>query len=418
MPTGKDFVSYYNKACVNDNGEALVNTGASFDALGATEVSQLTTQIDLKQSAGELVEYIDTKEIGTGSYSYDSVTGSTSMNVTTNGDRVISQTFQRTNYQTGKPKQIKQTMFNFHSETSVGKRFGYYSAEYGSPYITNLDGLFFQQEADGSGVTLNVYRDGTEIISRPQSEWNGDYDFDSIDWESNVLAIPRFVWLGVDQVQFAVKIGAEKVVLHTEYFTNMNLKGVYMRYSNQPLRWEIWSEGGAGSMNYICATAEKQGSLNQLGELKGVDRGNVHQNANSTSSTYANIGIALDETKPDSFRSAVIDIIDAAALGTTTDDFIVRIYRNPTITGTALSWNSIDNSAVKYFVGADDNIITAGAILYSDLTARRQGADVLIDNSIKMGIDLDGNPDIFVLGIQPLGANLDVYGGINFREPS
>lgn len=397
-----------------------VDGGQSFDALGAVEVSQLTTQIDLKQSTGELTEYIDTKTVAGGSYSYDASTGSTSLNVTaSSGDRVVSQTFQRTNYQTGKPKQIKQTIFNFHPETNVVKRFGYYSAEYGTPYNVNYDGFFFMSDST-NGVTLNVYNNGTQVISRPQSEWNGDYDFDSIDWGYNILAISRFVWLGIDQVQFSVKIGAEKVVLHTEYFQEGTMKGVYMRYSNQPLRWEIESTGGAGSMNYICATAEKQGSLNQLGELKGIDRGSTHQNANNIANTYANIGIALDETKTANFRGAVIDIVNAVALGLTADDLVIRIYRNPTITGTALSWQQIPDSSVKYFIGADDNLITAGtgAILYTDFAARRESGGALIENAIKMGIDLDGNPDVFVLGIQPLTPNLDVVGGLNFRELS
>lgn len=406
---------WYNEVDVKD-GRSYVNTGQSFDALGATEVSQLTTQIDLKQSGGQLIEFIDTVEIGTGVESFDSVTGSTSLSVTTNGDRVIAQTFQRTNYQTGKPKQVKQTLFNFNSETNVGKRFGYFSAEYGAPYTNNLDGFFFQQEADGSGVTLNVFRDGTEIISRPQSEWNGDYDFDSIDWESNILAIPRFVWLGVDQVQFAIKIGESKVVLHTEYFTNMDLQGVYMRYANQPLRWEIWSEGGSGSMNYICATAEKQGSLNQLGKIKGVDRGSTHQNANKTSSTYANIGIALDETSGAKFRNTVVDIVSGTSVALTNDAYVWRLYKNPTIAGTALSWNTVTDSGVKFFIGEDNNTITGGVLIQSGYVSQRQSTQLSIDNSIKLGVDLDGNPDLFVIGIQPIGANLDILCSINWRE--
>ncbi len=416
MPRGKDFVSYYNKACVNDNGEALVNNGTSFDALGATEVSQLTTQLDLKQSGGELVEFIDKADVGSGSSTLDGVTGSTSMSVTTNGDRVVHQTFQRTNYQTGKPKQIKQTLFNFHAETNVGKRFGYFSADYGTPYTTNLDGFFYQQEADGTGVTLNIYRNGTEIISRPQSEWNGNYDFDSIDWESNILAIPRFVWLGVDQVQFSVKIGATKVVLHTEYFTNMNLKGVYMKYANQPLRWEIWSEGGSGSMNYVCATAEKQGSLNQLGNIKGIDRGSSHQNANSTSLVYANVGIALDETKPEKFRNTVVDIISGSAVALTNDAYLWKLIKDPTISGTAISWNQVTNSGVKYFIGADNNTVTGGSVIQSGYVSQRANTNLEVENSIKLGVDLDGNSDVFVVGIQPLGGNLDILCSINWRE--
>ena len=397
-------------------GAESVDAGISFDALGATEVSQLTTLLDIKQSGGFPAEFIDFVEVSGGSHTYDSTTGSVAMSVSSNGDRVVAQDFQRTNYQTGKPKQTKQTIFNFDAEAGVGKRFGYFSADYGTPYTNNLDGFWLENDTT-DGLTLNIYRYGTEIIRKDETEWVGDdYDWSSVDWSKNILSINEFVWLGVDQVQFRVKIGNQVLVLHTEYFTNVSLQGVYMRHANQPMRREIWSTGGSGQMNYICSTAEKKGSLNTLGKIKGVDRGVTHQNVQNSNNIYANIGIALDETKPLSFRNTIVDIIGGTFLARTNDDFLWRIYLNPTISGTALSWNSVTNSGVKYFVGADNNYVTGGTIIQSGYVIGNGSDKIEVDSSIKLGVDLDGNPDVFVLAIYTITNNLDVLGSIYFRE--
>ncbi len=61
-------------------------------------------------------------------------------------------------------------------------------------------------------------------------------------------------------------------------------------------------------------------------------------------------------------------------------------------------------------------MITGGQIITSGYVTQRGNASIATDNSIKLGVDLDGNSDVFVLGIQPLGSNLDILGSINWRE--
>jgi len=402
---------WYREVDIKD-GKSLVDNGQSLDAFGRTEVSQITTQLDLKQSSGELVDFIDTVTVGTGQKVYNTNESSTTLSVAANGDRVICQTFQRTNYQTGKAKVVKITFNGFQSQPDVIKRIGYFSSDFGSPYNVNVDGVWL--ESDSDGIYTNVYRRGISSSSTPSSSWNGE-DISDVDWSKNQLLKIEFAWLGVAAVKWSLFRNGAWVNFHTDIFDN-TLTMPYMIYPNHPIRWEIFSDDGVGEFTFICASSETEGAISQIGKIKGVDRGNNFQNANNTSNTYANIGMALDETKPLSFRNAVVDVVGISAVALTTDAYVWRLYRNPNISGTALSWSSTSNSGVKTFVGADNNLITGGDIIQSGYVTQRGDVVLDVDNSIKLGVDLDGNPDIFVVGIQPLGANLDVLCSINWRE--
>ena len=396
---------------LDSSGAALVNNGQSLEAFGRTEVSQITTQLDLKQSSGQLTEFIDTITVGSATSTYLPNNAATVLSVSSNSDLVIGQTFQRTNYQTGKAKVVKMTFYSFQPQTDVVKRIGYYSTEFGSPYNVGIDGLFL--ESSNGVVSSNVSMRGT-TTQTVQSNWNGA-DTSTVDWTQNQLLKIEFAWLGVAAVKWSLFRDGAWVLVHTDLFDNTTTNP-FILFPNQPFRWELQSTGGFGTMAYICASAEIEGTFNQLGRIKGIDRGSVHQNANSTSNTYANIGIALDSSKSQTFRESIIDIVSGTTLALTPDAYIWRLYINPTISGTALSWNSISNSGVKYFVGADDNIITAGQVITSGYISQRDSANIETSNSIKLGVDLDGNADVFVIGIQPLGTNLDILCSINWRE--
>lgn len=402
---------WYREVTVK-NGRSYTDNGQNFDSFGRVEVAQITTQLDLKQSARELTDFIDTIEVGTGSVTYNSGSSSTTLSVNTTSDHAICQTFQRTNYQTGKAKVLKMTFNGFQSEANVIKRVGYFSGDFGTPYTNNLDGCWLR--SDGTDIYTNVFRNGTQSSRVASGDWNGD-DISDVDWSKNQLLKIEFAWLGVAAVKWSLFRNGAWVNFHTDIFDN-TLTIPYMIFPNHPMRWEVLSSGGSGSMTFICASAEIEGAENQIGKLNSIDRGVNHQNANSTANTYANIGIALDETKPLSFRQTVVDIIGGSTLSLTNDSFVWRIYRNPTISGTAISWNSILDSGVKYFIGADDNLITGGSVISSGYVVSNGSDKLEVDNSIKLGVDLDGNTDILVLGVQPITSNLDILGSINWRE--
>ena len=75
---------------------------ANIDAFGRARVSQLTTQLDLKQLHDSLPFFYDIVEIGTGAATHSEPEARTRMTTAAASDVVIMQTKQRSNYQSGR----------------------------------------------------------------------------------------------------------------------------------------------------------------------------------------------------------------------------------------------------------------------------------------------------------------------------
>ena len=410
-------------------GKQSVITGANYDNFNRERVGIPTPLVDIKLSAGFPTDLLSTYLNATGVIIQNPATDVVELSVTTTNDHVICQTFQRFLYRTGQAQEIYKTGSRFEPETNVIKRTGYYSAAFNDYTDDYLDGLFF--ESSNGDVSVNIWFFGTEIESTPSSSWNRcinlpdnvvnkitTSEISAIDWSKDQLVRISFGWLGVAGVIWEVYVHGVWKALHFSRHDNI-LQTAYMRFANQPLRWEIKSTGGAGQMNFICSNVISNGTIQSLGRSKGIDRGSNYQNANNKANTYANIGIALDETKPESFRNTVINMTTASVLGITSNDaFVWRLYKLAAgdISGTILSWNSLTNSAIKYFYGQDDNIITGGEVMATGYVSQRESSQPTIDSLIKPGVSLNGTPEIYVIGIQPISSNLDVLASINWHE--
>lgn len=405
-----------------------VVTGASYDNFNRERVGIPTPLIDIKLSAGFPTDLISYYNFG-GNIVQNPLTDVAELSVTTTNNHVICQTYQRFLYRTGQAQEVYKTGSRFEPQTDVIKRTGYYSAAFNDYTDDFLDGLFL--ESSNGEVSANIWFYGTQIESTPASSWNRcvnlpdnvankitTAEISAIDWSKDQLIRISFGWLGVAGVIWEVYVHGVWKALHFSRHDNI-LETAYMRFANQPLRWEIKSTGGAGQMNFICSNVISNGTIQSLGRPRGIDRASSHQNANNTANTYANIGIALDETKPLSFRNTVVNLTSASVLGITANDaFIWRLYKLATgdIAGSALSWNTIAESGMKYFIGADDNTITGGEILATGYVSQQGSSQPTIDSLIRPGVSIDGIPEIYVIGVQPISANLDVLASINWNE--
>ena len=144
----------------------------SLDAFGRLRVSEVTTQIDLKQIDSNLPLFIDHVLNGNASAPHTVLDASTILTTTTNGDYAIAQTKQRFSYQTGKSQQIFMTFANFEPESGATKRIGYFSSSAVAPYTASQDGLFM--ESSSNAVSINIYKTGSQIEKTTQSNWNVD----------------------------------------------------------------------------------------------------------------------------------------------------------------------------------------------------------------------------------------------------
>jgi len=89
---------------------------------------------------------------------------------------------------------------------------------------------------------------------------------------------------------------------------------------------------------------------------------------------------------------------------------------NPDIAGTAQVYTGLENSAIEYYVGDGTNVVTNGFLIDSKYGQGNSSIQSSIDNILRLGATIAGESDILVISVSPLDPNLDVYGGITFRE--
>jgi hypothetical protein len=388
----------------------------ALDAFGRARVSEVTTQIDLKQLTDRLPLFIDTELIGTGTATHDATDASTTMATSATNDAVIAQTYQRFNYQTGKSQQIFMTFAGFHPQANAIKRIGYFSSSTVSPFTGDLDGLFL--ESSNGVVTVNIYKSGTLVESIPQLEWNVDklngegISAITVDWSKSQILLVDFEWLGAGRVRWSLVTGGQIIPFHNSMHANL-IEGVYMTSPNQPLRWELRQTGaGSASFKYICATVGSEGGLNELGKILSVNDDNVPLVASSTASKYTAIALRLKTAGTGSF----IDIVNVALYVTGANTPIAyEVLLNPTIAG-VVSYTPITNSALEVFLGATANTVTGGTLLDTGYVEARTSERVETKNAIRIGSTIDGVRDTVVLVVRPLAASSTVHRSITWRE--
>lgn len=390
---------------------------ANVDSGGRARVSSLTTQIDNKQLYDDLPLFVDQETIGTGASVHSTTEARSQLTTAAASDAVILQTKQRFNYQSGKSQIILATFNNFQAETNIVKRVGYFSSSTTTPFTSDQDGLWL--ESDGTEVSVNIYKTGTQTEKTAQSSWNLDplngtgESGINVDWSQNQVLVIDFLWLGVSRVRWGLDIGGMIIYFHESKHANTTA-GVYMSSPNQPLRWELRQTGvGSGTFNVICSTVSSEGSLNKLGKIVSDNLGTSFINANITTNKYALLGIRLQTTKVDT----LIDLLTFSVLSATNDDVLWEVWLNPTVAGT-FTYNAITNSSVEIAKGATGgtNTVTGGTLLDSGYLISNSTERLNIENAIRLGMSIAGTQDEIVLTANPLTSNLDIYGSLTWRE--
>jgi len=389
----------------------------NIDAFGRARVSQVTTQGDFKQLHDNLPLFIDEETIGTGSAAHSTTEARSQLTTAAASDAVILQTKQRFYYKSGTSQLIFMTFDNFQSETKITKRIGYFSSSTTEPFTSDLDGLWL--ENDGTDVSINIYKTGTQIEQTDQSSWNidpldgsGDSGI-TVDWQDNQILIIDFEWLGVGRVRWGLVIDGLIYYFHESKHAN-STQGVYMSSPNQPLRWEMRQSGaGSGTFNVICSSVNSEGAINNLGKILSENLGTTPVNANSTSNKYALLGIRLQTAKVDT----LVDLINYSILSETNDNQLIEVWLNPTVAG-LFTFTSVTNSSVQIAKGAANgsNTVTGGTLLYSRYITSQDATPVNLENAIRLGMAIDGTLDEIVITCNPLSSNSDVLASIDWRE--
>lgn len=385
-------------------------TTESFDAGKRLRVGQITTLFDgktLNADNPRLWSFVGTAE-QTFANNYPTITADAE-------EYGVRQSRFICPYFSGKSQAVEMTCANFHPETKVIKRLGYFSSDTNSPYTGTLDGFFLESSA---GTTyLVVMNAGTQILKVAKEDWNGDYEvIKRIDFSKFNVYLFDFLWLGGANLRLHMLVpGVGFVQLHSYQHAGQG-EHTFIKSPNQPVRYEIRSSAGAvtAHMDAICSMVATEGSVSERGEALGIyDAAGVTCSVGGT--IYALIGIKKSSTYRD-------NLIRLKSIGVVTDASTkvgrLLLLLNPTLSA-PLTYAA--NSKILA-AQATNQTVTAGTgrVLLMVPVAGASGAEAVAENilvDILTGIT-STDYDELVLAYVPASNNHTVYGSISLIEYS
>lgn len=391
---------------------------ASVDAFGRWRTSHPATLFDSKLIIDNApLRWDDVALSGAGTSStYNSNQASVTLGVSnaTAGVRV-RQSKRRFGYQTSKSQLIFISSVLGAGAADIIRRVGYFD--------TN-NGLFFEL----SGTTLNVvrrtYTSGSPVDTAvAQSAWNLDKLNGSgvsgvtLDTSKAQIFVIDFEWLGVGRVRMGVVIAGKIIYCHEFLNSNTTLAMVYMSVPNLPVRYEIRNggTGAAANLVQICSAVISEGGQDDVGLTFGLSRGSTALTTLNDADIYPLIAIQYQAGR----EMVPIKILGVSAT-TASATFAVHVMLNPTVTGTALSFTNLTNSALAYDISrTNGSKVSGGTTLFVQTGISSSGVHIPAQsvNDISFGSTIAGVSDIIVIGVQRLvGATEAFYGAINWRE--
>jgi hypothetical protein len=330
----------------------------------------------------------------------------------------VRQTKQRFNYQPGKSQLVILTGRCGATPSGITKRYGYFDAS---------NGLFFQDAGGTWSVVVRSFVSGIAVDTVvTQANWNLD-KLDgtgasgvTLDKDTVQVMLFDFEWLGTGRVRFGFFIDGIPIYCH-EILNANHLSTVYMSTPNLPVRAEISNDGtgAASDFELICATVISEGGSQPNGMFRSGNLGTAAASeiqADTIGTIYAVCGIRLKSAYLSAeVREVSLSIVETTAPGTY---FLWQLHLNPTLT-IGLTYTDVSRSAVQFGTGAaaGDVITVSGFILRSGyVSANTQELLVALDSALRLGALIDGTRDELVLSVTPITANLDVLGGLTWKE--
>lgn len=391
---------------------------ANLDAFSRLRMSSPQTLFDSKQLVDKQTLFWDDKLIsGSGGAStYNTNQASTTLSVALNTAAVrVRQTFRRFNYQPGKSQLFIQTGIFGAAATGINRKAGLFDAR---------NGLFFDQQSDGMGVTIRTYTSGSAVDTRVlQANWNIDKlngtgsSGITLDFTKCQIWFADFEWLGVGRVRFGFFVDGKPYYCHEVLNANATTL-VYMSVPNLPLRYEIQNTGTGAAVGFthICSTVISEGGLQDTGFPFGATRGATALTTNNDTSIYPLIAMRLNS----SYLASTVKLLDFFINCTSTATYNWYLILNPTVTGTAFSFTQVTNSALDVDSSRTNaTTLTGGTILLTGTATQSNegGVAKILNSDFSFGSTIAGVSDIVVLAVQRVtGTSETFYGSINWKD--
>lgn len=365
------------------------------DAFGRLRSSSIFSLLEFKHTNNKLSLLIDEKLNGASTSTLDSINSKVEMTVTNSGDYAIRQSKSRAIHQLGKSQIIESSVSSFNLETNVIKRIGYFHSSDSSPYNTGLDGLFLESNGATGVISFQIWKSGSNILNSNISNWlDDDYDSSLIDWSLSQLMFIDFQWMG--RVRFGMVIEGTNRIFVTHTGVN-NLSDSYMSSPNQPIRYEIRSSGGSGSLGMISSQVSSEGNLENTEKTTSVN--GFQEITCGASNSYVGLGIRINGN----YEGSTILLKNLQTLCTTSSYFLATIQINPVLSSSP-TFTNITDTPVDYVLGDGTlSVITPGHIVASFLgngSSLQNEIFEIKETLLKPGINIDGSSDEWYLIIE------------------
>lgn len=390
----------------------------NLDAFSRLRVSNPATVFDSKLLAdNQPLTWDDQQTAGTATSTYNTNQSSVTLAVTSGatGTRV-RQTYRRFNYQPGKSQLVFLTGILGANVANVTKRLGLFDAN---------NGFFFESDGTDVGVVRRTFTSGVAVDNRvAQSAWNLDKMDGSgpsginLDFTKVQIFLIDFEWLGVGRIRMGFVVNGMIHYCHQFLIANV-ISLVSLSVPNLPLRYELSSSVAADAdLTAICGCVISEGGQNSTGNLFSVDRGSTGLQTLNDAGVYPLIAIRLKSTQ----QFATVNPKNLSIICTSTAAYRWVLLLNPTITGTALSFTALTNSAIEYDVSRTNTskVMAGTGTQVQSGYAQNQGDSnvaVMLDSNIRLGASIAGVSDILVLAVQRVtGTTETFFGSLGWRE--
>ena len=319
-----------------NTGNTVSSIDSAKDAGGRFKVSSLTTLFDGKTLNADNTNLWHTAGTGTGTFDSTGVDANGFDMSVTSGQWYVRQSNRFMPYFSGKPQSIELTLENFHDQANVVKRAGYFSSTAVSPHATVLDGIWL--ENTGTGVDFVISNQGTETLRVAQASFNVN-PLTGQDWSKFNVVLIEFLWLGGLVARLSVgKTNGDLQLAHT--YSHVGQVGMMFKSPNQPVRYEIRSSTGVGSLTAICCQVATEGGTSEAGESASFitkSGATVNVTTPAVGTIYALLGLKKQVANRDiAVKLVTFGVVNSAS----TDSGILMLIKDPTLS-TTLTYTNV-----------------------------------------------------------------------------
>lgn len=399
---------------IADNFADNSGTNVLIPPIGFVPVSQLSTLHDGKILNRDLPEMYEVVGDGTGTYGdgnkYTMAVGA--------NEWLVRQSKHIFPYFSGKPTKVELTYDNFAPEANVTKRVGYFSSNIVSPFDADYDGFYLESNFI-DGIKFVIVNDGTITYEVTLENWSG---YDNLQeyqtlatWDNFTVAEINFLWLGGAYIELKVMTSGGFVTAHTHIHAGTQTD-VFIKSPNQPIRYEIRSTGGTGTLRYICNQVATGGSINESGYGRTLDTTHTPITLTGAGTLFPLLGIK----KQTAYRHNPVVINVGDVFVASNDRVRWSLLLNPTISGAGLSYSDVDTTVVQKATG--DGVLTVTDIGFEIAAGfLEQGksisASTFTSNYLMwLSGNIDGTQNAIVLCVTPVTSPVNVHGVIDFEE--